>query len=118
MPKSDDVPKAQFFDHPLTVDRIKVLEAEDRGDGRWAVTFRARIRDASGKRCPELAVYVHIDGPERVADGMGTTDLLGQVAFQTEGPAGTYVLTIDDVAGGTMPVDEAASVMTATAQAG
>lgn len=113
----DDLPRSGLLREPLVVERIDVLGAEEVGPGTVRSAFRLRVRDADGKRCPDVAVDATIAGPERTASGQATTDLFGQVTFRMTGPSGRYVLTVDDVAAGGLAWDAEGSVRTATCEA-
>lgn len=117
---ADDHPKDAFFATPLSVASLTtaVEELDHPGDDRQVrVSFAATVRDGEGKRCPEMAVYARIAGPERTATGMGHTSLLGKVTFRMSGPPGTYTCTIRDVAGGGLGLDEDASTLQASIDA-
>lgn len=103
---TDDLPRDHLYAQPLVVDRIRVDEAEPLDDGQWRVAFVVRVRDADGKRCPDLAVDATLVGPHRQGTGTTTTDLMGQATFRMTGPAGRYVLTVDDVAAGGLTWDD------------
>ena len=114
-PVADDHPKDAFFTRPLRVTALQAsvedVEVADDEDPRVRVAFLATIKDADGKRCPDMAVYARITGPHRSATGMGHTSLLGQVTFRMSGPPGEYTCTIDDVAGGALGLDHDASTL-------
>lgn len=104
----DDLPRDTLFAQPIVVVALSATsEAVD--DGRHRVTFRATVKDAEGKRCPDLYVEARLSGPERRATGAVTTDLMGQARFRMAGPAGTYRCEIDDVAAGALTLDRDAS---------
>lgn len=111
----DSHPKDGLFAQPLVVAALTVSEPEPRDDGQVRVTFRATVKDAEGRRCPDVAVEATIAGPDRTASGHATTDLMGAVRFRMTGPRGHYAVTIDDVAAGGLAWDRAASTATATA---
>lgn len=98
----DSLPRDGLFTQPLVVAALSAAEPEVVGDGQVRVTFRATIKDAEGRRCPELSVDATIVGPERTASGSAHTDLMGAVRFRMTGPLGTYRVTIDDVAAGAL----------------
>lgn len=102
----DDLPKDKIFAQPLVVSKLRGGVVEDVAD---TVEFRATVKDADGKRCPDLAVHATIVGPERTGEGMAHTDLMGVVRFRMTGPAGDYRCTITDVAAGALELDETAS---------
>lgn len=114
----DDLPRSGLFTEPLRVDRITVRDPERLDEGGWRAAFVVRVRDAADKRCPDLAVEARIDGPERSATGMTTTDLSGRATFRMAGPSGRYRLTVLDVAAGALPFDRTASTLTAEADVG
>lgn len=113
-PVPDDVSKRGLFAEPIAVTSLEPRETEPLEDGRHRVIFRAIVKDADGRRCPDLAVDATITGPERTASGQGTTDLLGSILFRMEGPAGRYTIRIDDVAAGGLDLDRGASMLEAT----
>lgn len=106
-PVGDDLPRGDLFAEPLSV-AVTAAEPEPRGPDRYRARFRVEIRDAEGRRCPELAVGGEIVGPERTGRGQAHTDLLGRVRFQMEGPAGTYRLRLRHVAGGALQLERPA----------
>lgn len=112
----DGHPKDGLFSPPLVVTALTVADPEPHADG-VRVTFRATIKDADGRRCPDVAVDATIRGPERTASGSATTDMMGAVRFRMAGPRGAYEVTIDDVAAGGMAWDRDASRTTAHVQA-
>ena len=98
----DSLPRDGLFSQPLVVAALSAAEPEHLADGQLRVTFRATVKDAEGRRCPELTVDATIRGPERTASGTGRTDLMGAVRFRMTGPPGTYGIRIDDVAAGAL----------------
>lgn len=98
----DSLPRDGLLQQPLTIASLSAADPEPLADGRIRITFRVTIRDAEGRRCPDLAVEATVAGPERTANGSTTTDLLGSARFRMTGPAGTYRIRIDDVAAGAM----------------
>lgn len=112
----DSLPRHGLFTQPLHVAALSAAEPESLGDGRLRVTFRATIKDAEGRRCPELAVDATMAGPERTASGSGHTDLMGAVRFRMAGPPGRYHITIDDVAAGALEWDADGAVAEVTAE--
>ena len=111
-PLPDDLPRREFTE-PLRVTALDVLLPEPTGSGQVRITFRATVRDAAGRRCPDLAVEATIAGPERSASGMAHTDLLGQVRFRMTGPDGSYRIEITDVAAGALRLDRDGSQLVA-----
>ena len=105
----DSHPKDGLFSQPLVVSALTASEPEARDDDQVRVSFRATIKDADGRRCPDVAVTATIIGPDRTAAGTATTDLMGAVRFRMTGPSGPYRLTIDDVAAGGLAWDADAS---------
>ena len=109
----DDLPRDGLFAQPVHVARVKVVDPEPI-DGGVRVCFVVFLRDDEGRTCPDIAVDATIRGPERTASGQITTDLMGRATFRMSGPAGTYTLTVDDVAAGAMrwvaDGDEATSI--------
>lgn len=116
VPVEDGHPKDGLFAQPLTVAALTVADPEPQDDGRVRVTFRATVKDAEGRRCPDVAVEATVGGPEREATGQTTTDLMGAARFRMTGPAGTYRITIDDVAAGGLAWDRDASQVEASTQ--
>lgn len=104
-PVEDSLPRDGLFEQPLVVSSLDPGDPEDLGDGLVRVTFRAVVRDAQGRRCPDLAVEATITGPEREATGTATTDLLGAVRFRMTGPPGRYAVEVVDVAAGALTWD-------------
>lgn len=98
----DDLPKDGIFAEPLEIS-LRAAGPEPVDDG-LRVTFLVELRDAEGKRCPDVAVEATVTGPERTATGMGHTDMLGRVRFRMAGPPGTYTIEITDVAGNALQV--------------
>lgn len=72
------------------------------------MTFQVTIRDAEGKRCPDLAVEARVRGPDRTATGMAHTDVFGQAWIRMSGVPGTYRCDILDVAGGAIALERPA----------
>lgn len=114
-PVPDDHPKDAFFARPLRVTDLRT-SVEEHADG-VRVSFRATVKDAEGRRCPEVAVHASVGGPHRQATGMGHTSMLGTVTFRMSGPAGTYTCQVEDVAGGALGLDVEASVLSSTIRA-
>lgn len=112
-PVPDDVPKRGLFAEPIVVATLDAKDPEPLEDERLRVTFRAVVKDAEGRRCPDLAVEATITGPERTASGTGTTDLMGAISFRMTGPSGTYAIRIEDVAAGGLELDRDASALEA-----
>ncbi len=101
----DDLPRNSVFDEPIRVDAVTAKDVAELDDGQVRVSFRVVVKDAVGKRCPDLAVEATIEGPERTATGMTTTNLMGAATFRMTGPRGTYRLVVQDVAAGALTVD-------------
>lgn len=112
-PVEDSLPKAGLLAEPIVVDRLVPRDPEPQDDGTVVVEFRATVKDAAGRRCPDLAVEATIVGPERTGTGSATTDLMGTVRFRMQGPAGRYAITINDVAGGALDLDDTNSRLAA-----
>ena len=113
----DSHPKDGLFAQPLVVTALTVADPEPQDGDQVRVTFRATIKDAEGRRCPDVAVDATITGPERTASGTATTDLMGAVRFRMTGPAGTYAVRVDDVAAGGLRWDSDASTTEASTDA-
>lgn len=110
----DSHPKDGLFSQPLVVSALTASELEEREDDQVRATFRATIKDAEGRRCPDVAVEATIVGPDRTATGSATTDLMGAVRFRMTGPVGSYRITIEDVAAGGLDWDRDAGPTTTT----
>ncbi len=110
----DSHPKDGLFAQPLVVTALTVADPEVLEDGQVRVAFRATVKDAEGRRCPDISVEATLVGPERTASGSGTTDLMGAVRFRMAGPAGRYAIVIDDVAAGGLTWAPEASVTEAS----
>lgn len=104
----DDRPKTGLFSEPIRVGSLTVLDPEVLDDGAHRVTFMVEIRDAEGRRCPDLAVEARVTGPERTSTVDGATDMFGRIRFRMAGPAGAYRIEITDVAAFGLAWDAAA----------
>lgn len=102
----DDLPKDGLFQQPLVCDVTGSAETHD-DDHR--VVFKVTVRDAAGKRCPDLFVAADVAGPGRSASGDTTTNMLGTATFRMAGPAGRYAIVVTDVAAGGLDWDRDAS---------
>lgn len=112
-PVPDDLPRDTLFAQPLVV-TAAVLGDPEQVTGGHRVTFRVLVRDAEGKRCPDVHVESRVAGPDRTAVGEVTTDMLGGARFRMTGPAGDYRLDVVEVAGAALAWDREASTPTAT----
>lgn len=112
-PVPDDVPKRGLFAEPIVVSTLEAKDPEPLDQDRVRVTFRAVVKDAEGRRCPNLAVEATMTGPDRTASGTGTTDLMGAIRFRMAGPRGAYAIRIEDVAAGGLDLDRDASALEA-----
>lgn len=106
-PLPDGLPKRGLFTEPIVVTKLEALEP-DLVEGEHRASFLVEIRDAEGRRCPDVAVEARISGPHRQAKAMGTTDMFGRVRFRMAGPAGSYSITLLDVGAGGLDWDRAA----------
>jgi hypothetical protein len=104
------------FVEPISVVDVEAIAPEPVDDDRLRVTFWANVRDATGGRCPDVAVDARIEGPERTGDGMGWTDEYGQVRFRMTGPPGRYHCEITGVGAGTFEVSRRPDGTIATAE--
>lgn len=104
-PQPDAHPKTGLFAEPVRVTSLTVLDPEPLDDGTRRVIFLAEVRDAEGRRCPDVSVEATVTGPERTRTVQGTTDLLGRIRFRTSGPEGTYRIELRDVAAGGLAWD-------------
>lgn len=102
----DDLPRDSLFAQPLVCDVVGSAETHD-DDHR--VSFKVTVKDAEGKRCPDIFVAATVAGPERTASGEVTTNMLGTATFRMAGPAGEYAIRVTDVAAGALDWDRAAS---------
>lgn len=102
----DDLPRDDLFTQPLVCD---VTGSAEPHDDQHRVVFKVVVRDADGRRCPDLFVEARIDGPERSATGDTTTSMLGTATFRMPGPAGPYRIEVTDIAAGALQWDRAAS---------
>lgn len=102
----DDLPRDQLFTQPLTCD---VTGSAETHDDQHRVVFKVVVRDAVGKRCPDLFVEATVTGPERAATGDTTTSMLGTATFRMRGPAGDYAIEVTDIAAGALAWDREAS---------
>lgn len=109
----DDLPRDSLFSQPIVVAALTAREPEWLARDEVRVTFRATVKDADGKRCPDLYLEARVNGPRRTATGATTTDLMGQARFRMTGPAGTYRIEILDVAAGALQLDRDGSVLSA-----
>ncbi len=107
----DSHPKDGLFAQPLVISSLKGRAEEFEG-GQRAV-FTAVLKDAEGRRCPDIAMEAAITGPERTATGEAVTDMMGTIRFRMAGPPGTYRLAITDVAGGALTHDPDAGAVAA-----
>lgn len=114
-PVPDDHPRDAFFASPLRVTELRTA-VEDH-DAGTRVSFVATIKDAQGRRCPDVAVHARVRGPQREATGMGHTSMMGSVTFRMSGTAGTYTCVVEDVAGGALGLDLESSTLRATVDA-
>lgn len=112
----DALPKTGLFTEPLVVTALDVLEPELLDDGQHRVGFRAEIRDAEGRRCPDVAVEATVGGPHRQRTVQGTTDMLGRIRFRMAGPPGHYRLELTDVGAGGLAWDRTAGPTTLEAE--
>lgn len=110
----DDMPRDTLFRQPLAVTAAVVGDPEQ-VEGGTRVTFRVLVRDADGKRCPDVHVEARVTGPDRSAVGETSTDMLGGARFRMTGGPGEYALEVVEVAGGALAWDrETGAAATAT----
>lgn len=102
----DDLPRDGLFAQPLVCDVTGSAETHD-DDHR--VVFKVVVRDAAGKRCPDIFVEAEVAGPDRTAVGETTTNMLGTATFRMAGAAGTYAIVVTDIAAGALDWDRDAS---------
>jgi hypothetical protein len=117
-PHPDDLPKTGLFAEPVRITDLRVLEPEVLDDGRHRVTFLLEVRDADGRRCPDLSVEARVRGPERTRTVQGTTDLFGRIRFRMASTAGSYAIEVTDVAAHGLRWDPAAGAHEATIDVG
>lgn len=108
----DDLPRDTLFAQPLVVTAGVLDDPEQLAEGH-RVTFRVLVRDAEGRRCPDVHVEARVSGPERTAVGEATTDMLGGVRFRMTGGPGDYHIEVVEVAGAALAWDRDASATTA-----
>ncbi|MBW3662245.1 MAG: hypothetical protein KY469_04020 [Actinobacteria bacterium] len=101
----DDLPRKGLFAEPLVVADLRALEPESRGEGELRVRFRLTVKDAEGRRCPDIYVQARIDGPERSGTGTANTNVMGAAEFRMTGPAGRYAIEVLDVGAGGLDWD-------------
>lgn len=110
VPLPDSHPRRGLIAEPVRVARLE-HETTDTLDGPGAtrrVTFLIEVRSSDDARCPNVAVEVHIAGPDRERTVSGATDMLGRVRFRMAGGAGPYRCAVRDVAAGGLDWDRAA----------
>lgn len=107
----DDLPRDMLFEQPLVCD---VSASGETVDGGHRAVFKVVVRDAAGKRCPDLFVEAEVTGPERTAIGDTTTNMLGTATFRMTGPPGEYAISVRDVAAGALTWDRGAGSADAT----
>lgn len=129
-PFPDSVGRGADWSPPLVVDRCRLASDEpspphattvtgEPAPAGWRrVTFQLRVKDATGRRLPDVAVDVTVTAPHRTVSGTGTTDLAGQTKFQLDGPPGTYALVVDAVAGHAHELDRERSLLAVEADVG
>lgn len=100
----DDLPKRGLFTEPVRVTRLEALAPETHGDD-VQVDFVVEVKDAEGRRCPDLAVEATVSGPVRSATVQGTTDMMGRLRFRMRGPSGRYHIQIGLIAPGGLDWD-------------
>lgn len=106
-PLADGVPRRGLFSEPLRVEEL-ALEGTEPADEGLRATFVIGLRDAEGRRVPDIAVTAEVTAPGRSVGVEGTTDLMGRLRVRTRGPRGHYGVTIVDVAAGGLAWDAAA----------
>jgi hypothetical protein len=111
----DDLPRDMLFAQPIVATAKLSGNPETLDDGTARVAFTVLVKDAEGKRCPDLWVQARIVGPERTAVGDTTTNMLGTATFRMAGPAGTYAIEVLDVAAQALAWDRDASTLTVSA---
>ncbi len=102
----DDLPRDDLFTQPPVCDGTGSAETHD---DQHRVVFKVVVRDADGRRCPDLFVEARVDGPDRAATGDTTTSMLGTATFRMDGPAWRYGIEVTDIAAGALEWDRAAS---------
>ena len=108
----DDLPRKGLFAEPLVVSDLRAFDPEPRGDGEVRMRFRVTVKDAEGRRCPDIYVQARIHGPERSGTGTANTNVMGVVEFRMTGPAGRYAVEVLDVAAGGLTWDRHAGPIT------
>jgi hypothetical protein len=105
----DSHPKRGLLAEPIRVARLELEGTERLEDGAVRVTFLLEVRAADEARCPNVAVEVRVEGPERQRTVSGATDLLGRIRFRVTGPPGRYRIDVLDVAAGGLDWDRGAA---------
>lgn len=109
----DDLPKRGLFTEPIRVTKLDALEPRMEAD-ESLVDFVVEVKDAEGRRCPDLAVEATVSGPVRSATVQGTTDMMGRLRFRMRGPRGRYHIAIGSIAPGGLDWDVEAGPREAT----
>lgn len=107
----DDLPRKGLFVEPVVVASLKALDPEVNDDGTVRARFRLTVKDAEGKRCPDIYVQARIEGPERSGTGTANTDIMGAAEFRMTGPPGRYAIEVLDVAAGGLAWDRNAGTV-------
>ncbi len=113
----DELPKRGLFTEPIRVSRLDVLPIERLDGEQVRASFLVEVKDAEGRRCPDLAVEATVSGPERTATVQGNTDMMGRLRFRMAGPPGDYAIHLDLIAPGGLDWDTDAGPRTATTTA-
>lgn len=106
-PLADTLPRRGLFAEPVVITALGLESVAPATEGS-TVTFWLEVRDAEGRRCPDLAVEARVEGPARTATVIGNTDMLGRLKVRMSGPAGDYRVEVLDVAAGGLDWDRAA----------
>jgi hypothetical protein len=110
----DDLPRTGLFAEPVRITRLELERttpidpaAGDRSEAAETheVRFLLEVRDAQGRRCPDLAIEARLTAPGRSVTVVGNTDMLGRLVVRTRGPVGSYRLEVTDVAAGGLAWD-------------
>ena len=104
MPLADTLPRRGLFAEPIVITALAFESVAPAPEGT-TVTFGLEVRDAEGRRCPDIAVEVRVVAPGRTSTVVGNTDMLGRLKVRTTGPAGPYRIEVLDVAAGGLAWD-------------
>ncbi len=108
----DDLPPAALT-APLRVDQLAATWNADEARAE----FRVVVRDADGKRCPNVSVEATVTGPGRSATAQITTSIMGAALFRMADGPGEYEVEVLDVGAHGIAWDPDLGPLTATVEA-